>query len=100
VELLLQKESRLASFDAKVVPSLNGANLIFMNSVTGSTCSLKCSNILHDNILQLLFNQKLFTKVTKNTKQESLGLEIKSSINREEISPSTCRRVAELLKQN
>jgi hypothetical protein len=36
VELLLQKESGLASFGAKVVPSLNGVDLSFMNSVAGS----------------------------------------------------------------
>ncbi len=88
VELLLEKESGLASFDAKVAPSLNGVGLIFMNSVTGSAFRSKCSNILDYNILQLLFNQKLFTKVIKNTKQGSLGFEIKSSIYREERSPS------------
>ncbi len=69
VELLLEKESGLASFDAKVAPSLNRADLIFMSSVTGSACRSKCSNILDYNILQLLFNQNIFTKVIKNTKQ-------------------------------
>jgi hypothetical protein len=34
-ELLLQKESGLANFGAKLVSSLNGADLSFMNSVTG-----------------------------------------------------------------
>ncbi len=48
VEPLLKKESGSASFGAKVAPSLNGANLSSMNSVTGSTCRAKCSNILHD----------------------------------------------------
>ncbi len=48
VEPLLQKESGSASFGAKVVPSLNRADLSFMNSVTGSACRAKCSNILHD----------------------------------------------------
>ncbi len=36
VELLFQEESRSASFGAKVVPSLNGVDLSFMNSVAGS----------------------------------------------------------------
>ncbi len=45
VEPLLQKESRSASFGAKVAPSLNGADLSFVNSVTGSACRAKCSNI-------------------------------------------------------
>ena len=31
--------------------SLNGADLSFMNSVIGSACSAKCSNILHDIIM-------------------------------------------------
>ncbi len=36
VEPLLQKESGLASFGAKVVPSLNGVDSSFMNPVAGS----------------------------------------------------------------
>ncbi len=36
VEPLLQKESGLASFGAKVVPSLNGVDLSFVNSVAGT----------------------------------------------------------------
>jgi hypothetical protein len=32
-----------------VVPSLNGADPSFMNSVTGSACRAKCSDILHDS---------------------------------------------------
>ncbi len=36
VELLIQMETRPANFGAKLVPSLNGADLSFMNSVTGS----------------------------------------------------------------
>ncbi len=38
VEPLLQRKADPASFGAKVVPSLNGADLSFMNSVTGSIC--------------------------------------------------------------
>jgi hypothetical protein len=48
VELLVQKESGSASFGAKVVPSLQMVNPSFMNSVTGSVCRAKCSNILQD----------------------------------------------------
>ncbi len=33
---------------AKMVLSLNGVDLSCMNSITGSTCRAKCSNILHD----------------------------------------------------
>jgi len=36
VEPLLQKEGRLASFGAKVVPSSNGVDLSFVDSVAGS----------------------------------------------------------------
>ncbi len=50
VEPLLQKESESASFGTKGVPSLNGADLSSMNSVTGSACRAKCSNILHDTM--------------------------------------------------
>jgi hypothetical protein len=48
VEPLFPKESGSAIFGAKVVPSFNGADLSFMNSVTGSVCRAKCSNILQD----------------------------------------------------
>ncbi len=48
VELLLQKATGLASFGAKVAPSLNGVDLSFMNSVIGSVCREKCSNISQD----------------------------------------------------
>jgi hypothetical protein len=50
VELLLQKESGLASFGAKAAPSLNGADLSSMSSVTGSACRAKYSNILYDTM--------------------------------------------------
>jgi hypothetical protein len=43
-----------ASFGVKVVPSLNGADPSFMNSVTGSVCRAKCSNILQDIILSVV----------------------------------------------
>ncbi len=53
VEPLVQEENRSASFGAKVVPSLQRADSNFMNSVTGSICRAKCSNILQDNRLGL-----------------------------------------------
>jgi hypothetical protein len=40
------------SFGVKVVPSLNGADPSFMNSVTGSVCRAKCSNILQDTRIE------------------------------------------------
>jgi hypothetical protein len=46
VESLVQRESGSASFGTKVVPSLQRADPTFMNSVTGSVCIAKCSNIL------------------------------------------------------
>ncbi len=51
VEPLLQKESRSASFGAKVAPSLKRADTSFMNSVTGSVCRAKCSNFLQVNVV-------------------------------------------------
>ena len=50
VEQLVQKESRSASFGTKMAPSLQRADLSFMNSVTGSVCRAVCSNILQDII--------------------------------------------------
>ncbi len=53
VKPLLQKESRSASFGTKVAPSLKRVDPSFMNSVTGSVCRAKCSNILQDNSIAL-----------------------------------------------
>ncbi len=47
VELLFHQKV-FASFGAKMVLSLNGVDLGFMNPITGSTCRAKCSNTLHD----------------------------------------------------
>jgi hypothetical protein len=47
VELVLNQKGGSASFGAKMVLSLNGVDLSCMNSITGSTCRAKCSNILH-----------------------------------------------------
>ncbi len=49
MELLLQKESGLNNFGAKVAPSLIGKDPSFMNSDTGSVCRTKCSNVLQDD---------------------------------------------------
>ncbi len=49
VELFFQQKGGSASFGTKVVLSLNGVDPSCMNSITGSTCRAKCSNILHDN---------------------------------------------------
>jgi hypothetical protein len=48
VELLFQQKGGSASFGAKVALSLNGVDRSCINSITGSTCKGKCSNILHD----------------------------------------------------
>ncbi len=48
VELLVQKESGSARFGTKVAPFLQRADMSFMNSVAGSICRAKCSNILQD----------------------------------------------------
>ncbi len=50
VELLFHQIGGSASFGAKMVLSLNGVDLSCMNSITGSTCRAKRSNILHDTI--------------------------------------------------
>ncbi len=63
VEPLIQKESRSANFGAKLVPSLNGADLSFMNSVTGSVCRAKCLNILQDNFYIELSRLQFIHKV-------------------------------------
>ncbi len=47
VEPLLQKESGSASFGTKVVPSLNGVDPSFMNSVTGSACREQSAQIYY-----------------------------------------------------
>ncbi len=49
VELLFHQKGGSASFGTKIALSLNGADPSCMNSITGSTCRAKCSNILHDN---------------------------------------------------
>ncbi len=48
VELLSHQKGGSASFGAKMVLSLNGVDPGCMNSITGSTCRAKWSNILHD----------------------------------------------------
>ncbi len=51
VELLLHQKGGSASFGAKMALSLNGVDSDCMNSNTGSTCTTKGSNILHDNLM-------------------------------------------------
>ncbi len=53
VELLFHQKGGSASFSAKMVLSLNGVDPGCMNSFTGSTCRVKCSNILHDIVNKL-----------------------------------------------
>jgi hypothetical protein len=49
LELLFHQRGGSASFGAKVALSLNGVDPSrCMNSITGSSCRAKCSNILHD----------------------------------------------------
>ncbi len=48
VEPFLKKESGSACFAAKVASSLKRVEPSFMNSVTGSLCGAKYSNILQD----------------------------------------------------
>ncbi len=54
VELLFHQKGGSASFGGKMALSLNGVDPGCMNSITGSTCRAKCSNILHDNSNLLL----------------------------------------------
>ncbi len=49
VELLFHQKGGSASFGTKMALSLNGVDPSSMNSITGSTCRAKCSNILHDS---------------------------------------------------
>jgi len=48
VELLFHQKDGSASFGTQMVLYLNGVDPSCMNSITGSTCRAKCSNILHD----------------------------------------------------
>jgi hypothetical protein len=64
VEWLFQLKGGSASFGAKVALSLNGVDSSCKNSITGSTCRAKCSNIIHDK--RKLFSDKhssLFSSV-------------------------------------
>ena len=48
VELLFHQKGGSASFGTKMALSLNGVDPSCMNSITGSTCRAKYSNILDD----------------------------------------------------
>jgi hypothetical protein len=50
---LVKRESRSASFAAKVASCLWSADPSFMNSVTGSGYVAKCSNIQQDIVLNI-----------------------------------------------
>jgi hypothetical protein len=52
-ELLFHQKGGSASFGAKMALSLNGVDPSCMNSITGSNCRAKCSNILHDKLFPL-----------------------------------------------
>jgi hypothetical protein len=54
VELLFHQKGGSASLGAKMALSFNGVDLSCMNSITGSTCRAKCSNILHDKKIKKL----------------------------------------------
>ncbi len=58
VELLFHQNGGSANLGAKMVPSLNGVDTGCMNSITGSTCKAKCSNILHDTTLARIAKDK------------------------------------------
>ncbi len=48
VELLFYQKGGSASFCTKMALYLNGVDPGCTNSINGSTCRAKCSNILHD----------------------------------------------------
>jgi hypothetical protein len=50
-ELLFHQKGGSASFGTKMALALNGVDPSCKNSITGSTCRAKCSNILHDTAL-------------------------------------------------
>jgi hypothetical protein len=84
VDLLAKKDSRSASFGAKVAPclwradlsfmnSVTGscyADLSFMNSVTGSGYEAKCSNILKGSI-----KMTKYLRVLKSVQMLTLGIQ-------------------------
>ncbi len=62
VKLLFHQKGGSASFGTKMSLFLNGVDPGCMNSITGSTCRAKCSNILHDmlNVIIVLVVTQLF----------------------------------------
>ncbi len=61
-ELLFHQKGGSSSFGAKMALSLNGVDPSCMNSITGSTCRAKCSNILHDNVTFYFFHHYCFPR--------------------------------------
>jgi hypothetical protein len=51
VELLFHQNGGSASFGPKMALPLTGVDPSCVNSITGSTCRAKCSNILYDTVL-------------------------------------------------
>ncbi len=62
-ELLFHQKGGSASFGAKMALSLNGVDLSCVNSITGSTCRTKCSNILHDKRTIAYYSNNISEKV-------------------------------------
>ncbi len=57
--MLFHRKGGSASFGAKMLLSLNGADLSCMNSITGSTCRAKYSNILDDTSGMVRYREDL-----------------------------------------
>jgi hypothetical protein len=76
VELLLHKKGGSAGFGAKMALSLNGVDPSCMNSITGSTCRAKCSNILHDKTAKdykiACVNYSLWTFILSDLMKKSI----------------------------
>ncbi len=66
VELLFHQKGGSASFGAKMALTLNGVDPGCMNSISGSTCRAKCSNIFYSDPftswLQFLLKWNVYEK--------------------------------------
>ncbi len=79
MELLFHWKGGSASFDGKMALSLNGVDPSCMNSITGSTCRAKYSNILHDRMIKKVYNiglkyKYITPKITKPIKNRLSGV--------------------------
>ncbi len=86
VELLFHQKGGSVCFGTKMALSLNGVDPSCMNSITGSTCRAKCSNIFYDkrtiafyrnninenglDLASLCFFFKLETPILKKSSQQ------------------------------